>query len=138
MDMQQNTIASLEATQEQVKAMEAGNKAMKAQYKKIDVGKVEDIQFEMEDLMEDANEIQEILSQSYAMPGLDEGDLEAELMGLEDMDFDLEGAEAAMEADFAAPESAEPSGGVPTPAAPAGPVRYDDFGLPIADDPVPN
>ena len=45
----------------------------------------------MEDLLEDANEIQEVLGRSYGVPDVDEEDLEAELDALDDMDFaDLE------------------------------------------------
>jgi hypothetical protein len=41
----------------QVAAMKAGSKAMKAQFKKLNVSQIEDIQDELEDLMEDQNEV---------------------------------------------------------------------------------
>ncbi|PBL02780.1 vacuolar protein sorting-associated protein 60 [Armillaria gallica] len=66
-----NTMATLDA-------MQLANKEMKKQYGKIDVDKIENMHFEMEDLLEQANEIQESLGRSYAVPDeLDEADLEA-------------------------------------------------------------
>lgn len=38
---------------------------------------LQDLQDQLEDMMEDANEIQEALSRSYGTPELDEDDLEA-------------------------------------------------------------
>jgi len=53
------------------------------QYGKIDIDKIENIHYDMEDLLEQANEIQETLGRSYAVPDeIDEADLEAELDAL--------------------------------------------------------
>jgi charged multivesicular body protein 5 len=61
-----------------VDAMQSANKEMKKQYKKINLDKIEKIQDEMEDLFEQANEIQETLGRSYGLPDdIDEDDLEA-------------------------------------------------------------
>lgn len=38
---------------------------------------VQDLQDQLEDMMEDANEVQEALSRSYGTPDIDEEDLEA-------------------------------------------------------------
>ncbi len=38
---------------------------------------LQDLQDQMEDMMEDANEVQEALSRSYGTPDIDEDDLEA-------------------------------------------------------------
>lgn len=38
---------------------------------------MKDIQDQLEDMMEDANEIQEAMSRSYGTPDIDEDDLEA-------------------------------------------------------------
>ncbi|KAF3821321.1 hypothetical protein GH733_011474 [Mirounga leonina] len=46
--------------------------------------KTTDLQDQLEDMMEDASEIQEALSRSYGTPELDEDDLEAELDALGD------------------------------------------------------
>lgn len=78
------TTENLRNTMATVDAMKVANKEIKKQYGKIDIDKIEDIHFEMEDLLEQANEIQETLGRSYAVPDeLDEADLEAELDALQ-------------------------------------------------------
>ncbi|KAJ3011052.1 UNVERIFIED_CONTAM: hypothetical protein HDU68_001852 [Siphonaria sp. JEL0065] len=85
MEQANMTTENLKNTLVTVDAMKAANKEMKAQYKKINLDKVEKIQDEMEDLMEQANEIQEVMGRSYGLPdGIDEDDLEAELDALGD------------------------------------------------------
>ncbi|KAK0461931.1 vacuolar protein sorting-associated protein 60 [Desarmillaria tabescens] len=77
------TTENLRNTMATVDAMQLANKEMKKQYGKIDIDKIENMHFEMEDLLEQANEIQESLGRSYAVPDeLDEADLEAELDAL--------------------------------------------------------
>uniref|UniRef100_D8PS44 Uncharacterized protein n=1 Tax=Schizophyllum commune (strain H4-8 / FGSC 9210) TaxID=578458 RepID=D8PS44_SCHCM len=72
------TTENLRNTMATVDAMKMANKEMRKQYGKIDIDKIENVQFEMEDLIEQANEIQESLGRSYAVPDeLDEADLEA-------------------------------------------------------------
>jgi len=88
---------NLRNTMATVDAMQLTNKELKKQYGKIDIDKIEvrisdivesnphaqrrvpqNIHYEMEDLLEQANEIQESLGRSYAVPDeLDEADLEA-------------------------------------------------------------
>ncbi|EGO02065.1 hypothetical protein SERLA73DRAFT_132839 [Serpula lacrymans var. lacrymans S7.3] len=78
---------NLRNTMATVDAMKSANKELQKQYGKIDINKIENIQYEMEDLLEQANEVQESLGRSYAVPDeLDEADLEAELdaLALED------------------------------------------------------
>jgi len=68
-----------------VDAMQIANKEMQKQYKKIDINKIESIQDDMEDLLEQANDIQETLGRTYGVPeDIDEDDLEAELDALGD------------------------------------------------------
>lgn len=85
--------------------MKTGLKEMKKAYKKVDINKIEvakqsvpalcpsgltvdtktftflfdiqDIQDQLEDMMEDANDIQDALGRSYGTPDIDEADLEA-------------------------------------------------------------
>ncbi|EJD01012.1 uncharacterized protein FOMMEDRAFT_21472, partial [Fomitiporia mediterranea MF3/22] len=72
-----NTMATFDA-------MKVANKEMKKQYGKIDIDKIENMHYDMEDLLEQANEIQETLGRSYAVPDeIDEADLQAELDALE-------------------------------------------------------
>jgi charged multivesicular body protein 5 len=80
-----------------VDAMKIANKEMKKQYGKIDIDKIEvsiplfrkpgstlnirllqSIHYDMEDLIEQANEIQETMGRTYGVPEeVDEADLEA-------------------------------------------------------------
>lgn len=72
-----NTMATLDA-------MKVANKELQRQYGKIDIDKIDTMHMEMEDLLEQANEVQESLGRSYAVPDeIDEADLQAELDALE-------------------------------------------------------
>jgi len=74
---------NLRNTMATVDAMQIANKEMRKQYGKLDVDKIENIHYDMEDLLEQANEIQSTLGRSYAVPDeIDEADLEAELDAL--------------------------------------------------------
>merc|ERR1711887_360769 len=85
MDQANYTINTLKDTQQTVTAMKAGLKQMKKEYKKINIDKVEDLQDEMEDMMLEANEIQEVMSRSYGInDDIDEAELEAEFDALGD------------------------------------------------------
>merc|ERR1719499_106978 len=84
--------------------MKAGLKDMKKEYKKVNIDKIEDMQDDLEDMMEQANEIQEVMGRSYGVPDIDEDDLEAELEALgdelgmdEDADFLNEAASVPTE-----------------------------------------
>jgi charged multivesicular body protein 5 len=86
---------NLRNTMATVDAMNQANKELRKQYGKIDIDKIEvralpllirhywlrrlqNIHYEMEDLLEQSNEIQESLGRSYAVPDeIDEADLEA-------------------------------------------------------------
>jgi len=77
------TTENLRNTMATVDAMQVANKEMRKQYGKIDIDKIENMHYDMEDLLEQANEIQESLGRSYAVPDeIDEADLEAELDAL--------------------------------------------------------
>ena len=45
---------------------------MKKEFKHINIDQVEDLQDELGDMMEEANEIQEAMGRQYGMPDLDE------------------------------------------------------------------
>ncbi|GAA5923072.1 hypothetical protein JCM3775_007426, partial [Rhodotorula graminis] len=90
------TTENLRNTMATVDAMKTANKELKKQYGKVDVDKIEQMQYDMEDLIDQANEVQESMSRSYGVPDeLDEIDLDAELEALGD--------------DFAEDEQAIPS-----------------------------
>ncbi|OAX44013.1 hypothetical protein K503DRAFT_765343 [Rhizopogon vinicolor AM-OR11-026] len=78
------TTDNLRNTMATVDAMKLANKELRKQYGKIDIDKIENMHYDMEELLEQANEIQESLGRSYAVPDeLDEADLEAELDALQ-------------------------------------------------------
>lgn len=84
---------NLKNTMTTVQAMQDANKVLKKQYKKMDIDKIETIQDDMEDLMEQANMVQESLGRAYGVPDeIDEADLDAELEALGD-DFGYEETE---------------------------------------------
>ncbi|RPD80931.1 vacuolar protein sorting-associated protein 60, partial [Lentinus tigrinus ALCF2SS1-7] len=69
---------NLRNTMATVDAMKQANKELRKQYGKIDIDKIESVHYDMEDLLEQANEIQETLGRSYAVPDeIDEADLQA-------------------------------------------------------------
>ncbi|KDQ17221.1 hypothetical protein BOTBODRAFT_30035 [Botryobasidium botryosum FD-172 SS1] len=84
---------NLRNTMATVDAMKVANKEIRKQYGKIDVNQIEDMHYDMEELLEQANEIQETLGRSYAVPDeIDEADLEAELEALQNEEVDEEPA----------------------------------------------
>merc|ERR1719364_420238 len=74
----------LKETATTVSAMKDANKALKKDFKKINISEVEDLQDDMEDLLEQAEEVQSALGRSYNCDDIDEADLEAELAAMED------------------------------------------------------
>jgi charged multivesicular body protein 5 len=67
-----------------VSAMQDANKALRKQFKTLDVNKVEDLQDDMSDLLEQSEEIQSVLGRSYNLEDVDESALEDELRALEE------------------------------------------------------
>merc|ERR550519_3274939 len=86
------TTQMLKDTKTTVDAMKVGVKEMKKEFKNVNIDQVEDLQDELADMMEDANEIQEVMGRSYGMPEVDEDELEAELDALGDDIFDSDTA----------------------------------------------
>ncbi|KAJ2851121.1 Vacuolar protein-sorting-associated protein 60 [Coemansia brasiliensis] len=124
MDNVKNTMTTMQAMQD-------ANKELKKQYKNIDVDKIYDIQDEMSDLMEQANEVQELMGRSYDLPDdIDEEDLEAELDALgDDLNFEEEMPSYLNDAEPAdmpelLPEAPDNSLGQPVENAP-GPSRTE-------------
>eukprot|EP01084_Bolivina_argentea_P025399 47223_1 len=94
---QQMNIDSAKFAQESIKdnadmvvAMKGAAVQLKQQFKEINIDEVEDLQDEMQDLMEDANEINDILGEAWGMDDFDEDDLMDELDGLDDELDDLD------------------------------------------------
>jgi len=87
---------SLKNVMTTVDAMKTTNKALKQQYGKIDIDRIERMQDEMADLMEVGNEINESISRAYDVPeDVDEAELDAELEALgEEGELEGMGAES--------------------------------------------
>ncbi|KAJ2785425.1 Vacuolar protein-sorting-associated protein 60 [Coemansia javaensis] len=112
-----NTMTTLQAMQE-------SNKVLKKQYKSVDIDKIYDMQDEMAELMEQANEVQELMGRSYGLPeDLDEQDLEAELNALSnDLDFSEEAPSYLADVGAPMPELLpEAPDAAPAPRVPAEP-----------------
>merc|ERR1719393_206121 len=78
--------------------MKDANKSLTKQFKQVDINQVDDLQDDMADLLEQAEEVQSALSRSYNTDDIDEADLEAELAAMEDdpsLFFSAETDEAA-------------------------------------------
>lgn len=111
-----------------VSAMKDANVALKKQFKSIDVNKVEDLQDDMADLLEQSEEIQSVLGRSYNLEDVDESALEDELRALEEdpslfQSYEEQGAlgseeEAGAVADYLTLPSAETSKAEALPAVP--------------------
>lgn len=79
----QMTTDNLKNTMITVDAMKRTNKELKRTYGKLDVDKLEDMQDEMLDLIDQSNEIQDALGRSYDVPDdISEDELDAELDAL--------------------------------------------------------
>ena len=79
------TTENLRNTMATVDAMNSANKEMRKTYGKIDLDKIERVQDDMEDMIEQANEVQATLGRSYGVPDeIDEDELQAELDALGD------------------------------------------------------
>merc|ERR1711990_836106 len=80
-NMEQTNYAtqSLKDTKTTVNAMKLGVKEMKKEFKNVNIDQIEDLQDDLGDMLEEANEVQEVMGRAYGMPEIDEDDLEAEL-----------------------------------------------------------
>lgn len=124
-EQQNMAIQSMRDTKTTVQAMHMGLKEMKKEYKKMDLNKIEDLQDDLADMMEQAQDIQDTMGRQYGMPEVDESELEAELEAL--------GDELALDTDTSyldtpAIPSREP--GAESLAVNKDGVQVDEFGLP--------
>jgi len=74
----------LKDTADTVAAMKIANKELKKQFKQTDISSIEDLQDDMADLLEQAEEVQSALGRSYGIDDVDDADLEAELAAMEE------------------------------------------------------
>ncbi|CAM9922906.1 unnamed protein product [Scytosiphon promiscuus] len=128
-------IDSIKDTATTVAAMKDASKTLKADIKKIDINKVEDMTDDMADMMEDMNEINDIMGRSYNVgEELDEDDLDAELACLDDELDALEGLEEDTGPSYVAQPASLPQEPSLVPES-TGPTGVDEFGLPVGPTP---
>ncbi|CAO3638382.1 unnamed protein product [Cunninghamella blakesleeana] len=127
MEQAQMTTENLRSVMATVDAMQSANKELKKQYKNVNLDKIDSLQDEMEDLLSQANEVQETLGRSYNLPDdIDEDDLEAELDALGDeFDFEEEEVPSYLQDTVDLPKAAEND------PSKEKDVQLDEFGLPI-------
>jgi charged multivesicular body protein 5 len=78
------TASTLKDTFVQVEALKSAKATLDSQIKSFNVDSVADLQDDLQDLFDSTSQIQDALSRQYDMPdGIDDADLEAELMSLE-------------------------------------------------------
>ena len=92
MEQAQTMQDNLKNTMVTVDALKQTNKALKKEYGKVDIDKIERLQDEMADLLDVGNDIQESLARSYDVPeDVDEAELDAELDALgQEVELDRE------------------------------------------------
>ena len=83
-EQQNMALQSMKDTKTTMQAMQIGLKEMKREYKKIDLNKIENMQDDMADILEQVNEVQDVMGRNYGMPEVDDDELEAELAALGD------------------------------------------------------
>jgi len=130
-NMEQTLMATqtLKDTKTTVNAMKLGVKEMKKEFKNVNIEQIEDMQDELADMLEDANEVQEVMGRAYGMPEIDEDDLEAELDALGD-DFALDEDTSYLDEANAAPDAPAKEPGADSVATDKDGVLVDEFGLP--------
>ncbi|CAD6197066.1 unnamed protein product [Caenorhabditis auriculariae] len=127
-DQSNFAIQGMKDNQVTVAAMKDGLRTMQKEYKKMDIGKIEDLQDQMEDMLDLNNEIQEAMSRQYDTPDIDEADLEAELAMLGD-ELDL-GETDTNYLDEALAAPGVPTSKPKTATRVADGLEVDEFGLP--------
>merc|ERR1712178_345857 len=132
MDQTNFAIQSMKDTQVTVSAMKAGMKEMKKETKKLNIGKIENMQDEMEDMMMDSEEIMGIMGRSYGIGNdIDEDELEAELDALGDdlLDEDTSYLDAVDNHGISLPSI--PGNKIGENSRPV--AEIDEFGLPVVN-----
>ncbi len=87
------------------------------------------MQDDLADMLEEANEVQEVMGRTYGVPEIDEDELEAELDALGD-DFALDEDTSYLDEANAAPEAPDKEPGADSTIRDKDGVQVDEFGLP--------
>ncbi|XP_077296522.1 vacuolar protein sorting 60 [Arctopsyche grandis] len=120
---------TLKDTHATVAAMKDGLTQMKKEFKKIDINNIEDVNDEMADMLEQADEVQEALGRQYGMPEIDDDELAAELDALGD-EIALDDDTSYLDDVVKAPEAPDKEPGAAEPIKNKDGVLLDEFGLP--------
>uniref|UniRef100_A0AAF5PUA8 Charged multivesicular body protein 5 n=2 Tax=Wuchereria bancrofti TaxID=6293 RepID=A0AAF5PUA8_WUCBA len=128
MEQSNFAIQGMKDTQTTVVAMKQGLKTMQKEYKKLDIGKIDKLQDEMEEMLDMNNEIQEAMSRQYVTPDIDEADLEAELDALGD-EFEADVDTSYLDEALNAPGVPSKEPGYESKVIEGG-IAVDEFGLP--------
>lgn len=132
MEQANYTTQMLKDTQSTVVAMKDASKTMKKEFKKINIESIEDLQDDMAEMLEQADEVQDALGRTYGMPEVDDDELQAELDALGDeiaLDDDTSYLDDVVKAP-AAPDK-EPGADTVVPGAKnKDGILVDEFGLP--------
>lgn len=108
-NMEQSMMATenMRNTMTTVDAIQQANREMSRTYGKIDIDRIERVQDQMEDLLDQSAALQDTLSRSYNVPDdIDEAELEAELEALDEPELDegipsyLQGSATLPQPDF--------------------------------------
>lgn len=133
MEQANYTVSTLKDTQATVAAMKDSAQVMKKEFKKINIDQIDDLQDEMADMMDQANEIQEALGSTYNTPEIDEDELQAELDALGD-EIALDDDTSYLDDVVKAPAAPDAIPGADSVLAPGTKnkdgILVDEFGLP--------
>lgn len=119
---------TLKDTQTTVVAMKEGVKQMQKEFKHINIDQIEDLQDDLADMLEQADEVQEALGRSYGTPDIDEDELAAELEALGD-DIGIDEDTSYLDDAIKAPSAPDKEPGASSIRNKDG-VPVDEFGLP--------
>jgi len=131
-NMEQTNFATqtLQDTKTTVNAMKVGVKQMKKEFKNVNIEQIEDLQDELGEMLEDADEVQEALGRAtYNSPDLDEADLDAELEALGN-EIALDDDTSYLDDAINTPNVPEKEPGADSIATNKDGILVDEFGLP--------
>ncbi|KAK5649334.1 hypothetical protein RI129_000363 [Pyrocoelia pectoralis] len=119
---------TLKDTHITIAAMKDGMKQMKKEFKNINIEEIEDVQDDLADMLEQADEVQDALGRTYNTPEIDEDELNAELDALGD-EIALDDDASYLDDVLKAPEAPSNKPEAEAKKTPGG-VEVDEFGLP--------
>lgn len=119
---------TLKDTHTTIAAMKDGVTSMKKEFKKINIDQIEDVNDDLADMLEQADEVQEALGRQYGLPEMDDDELAAELDALGD-EIALDDDTSYLDDVVKAPAAPDKEPGADSLRNKDG-VPVDEFGLP--------